>query len=98
MFIQCCSMADDAYLLHIDVGSNNWPQTNEMHEDDQEFEVDEDGEGLVGALAKGRASSYTVHEDILLCKTWLHVSKDATIATDQTRDTYWSRMKEHFDA
>nr|XP_040244215.1 keratin, type II cytoskeletal 3-like [Aegilops tauschii subsp. strangulata] len=38
------------------VGCNNshWSQTNDMHFDDQEFEVDEDGEGIVDA-PKGRA-------------------------------------------
>ena len=68
-----------------------------MHEDDHEFEVDEEGEGMVGA-PKGRAANYTVEEDVVLCNTWLYVSMDATVATDQTRDTYWSRMKEYFDA
>ena len=80
------------------VGSNNshWSQTNEVHQDDHEYEVDEEGEGMVDA-PKGRACNYTVDEDILLCKTWLNVSMDATVGTDQTRDTYWLRMKEFFD-
>ena len=52
------------------VGSNNshWSQTNEMHFDDHEFEVDEDGEGIVDA-PKGRGGNYTMDEDILLCNT-----------------------------
>jgi len=38
------------------VGSNNshWSQTNDIHLEDHEFEVDEEGEGIVDAL-KGRA-------------------------------------------
>ena len=67
-----------------------------MHFDDHEFEVDEDGEGIVDA-PKGRAGNYTMHEEILLCNTWLHVSMDANIGGDQSRDAYWIRMKEHFD-
>ena len=80
------------------VVSNNshWSQTNEVHEDDHEYEVDEDGEGIVDA-PKGRAGNYTIDEDILLCNTWLHVSMDANIGGDQSRDTYWVRMKEFFD-
>src|SRR4051812_2024146 len=53
---------------------------------------------MVDAPAKGRVSNYIMHDGILLRKTWFHVSMDATVATDQTRDTYWSRMKEHIDA
>ena len=93
-------MADEAYLSTMNVGSNNshWSQTNGMDEDDHEFEVDDEGEGMVCAPMKGRAFNFIVEEDVLLCKTWLNVSMDATIATDQTRDTYWARMKEYFDA
>jgi hypothetical protein len=80
------------------VGSNNshWSQTNEMHFDDHEFEVDEDGEGIVDA-PKGRGGNYTMDEDILLCNTWLQVSRDPSVGGDQSRDAYWLRMKEHFD-
>jgi hypothetical protein len=37
-------------------------------------------------------------EDKLLCKTWLTIEMDPTTDTDQTRETYWVRMKEFFDA
>uniref|UniRef100_A0A453G0W9 Uncharacterized protein n=1 Tax=Aegilops tauschii subsp. strangulata TaxID=200361 RepID=A0A453G0W9_AEGTS len=45
---------------------SHWSQTNDTHFDDHEFEVDEDGEGIVAA-PKGRAGNYTNAEDILLC-------------------------------
>jgi hypothetical protein len=77
------------------VGSNNWSHTNEVDEDYQ-YEADEEGEGLIDA-PKGRASNYTIEEDVLICNTWLNVSMDATVGTDQTKDTYWLRMKEFFD-
>ena len=38
-----------------------------------------------------------MHEDILLCNTWLQVSRDPSVGGDQSRDAYWNRMKEHFD-
>ena len=55
MFKKLCSLNDDAYMSTMGVGSNNshWSQTNDMHFDDHEFEVDEDGEGIVDA-PKGR--------------------------------------------
>jgi hypothetical protein len=31
-------------------------------------------------------------------KTWLTIGMDPTTNTDQTRETYWMRMKEYFDA
>ena len=91
-------MNDDAYMSTMGVGSNNshWSQINDMHFEDHEFEVDEDGEGIVDA-PKGRAGNYTNVDDILLCNTWLQVSRDPSVGGDQSRDAYWLRMKEHFD-
>ena len=65
-----CSFNDEAYMSTMGVGSNNshWSQTNEMHFDDHEFEVDEDDEDIVDA-PKGRGGNYTMDEDILLCNT-----------------------------
>nr|XP_020161559.1 glutathione S-transferase T3-like [Aegilops tauschii subsp. strangulata] len=93
------SINDDAYMSTMGVGSNNshWSQTNDIHFEDHEFEVDEEGEGIVDA-PKGRAGNYTNTDDILLCNTWLQVSRDPSVGCDQSRDAYWGRMKEHFDA
>ncbi|XBI93886.1 hypothetical protein VPH35_030638 [Triticum aestivum] len=92
------SVNDDAYMSTMGVGSNNshCSQTNDMHFEDHEFEVDEDGEGIVDA-PKGRGGNYTNDEDIVLCKTWLDVSRDPFVGGDQSRDAYWLWMKEHFD-
>ena len=53
-----------------------------MHFDDHEFKVDEDGEGIVDA-SKGRGGKYINNEDILLCNTWLQVSRDPYVGGDQ---------------
>ncbi|KAE8796115.1 putative receptor protein kinase ZmPK1 [Hordeum vulgare] len=92
------SFNDETYVSIMGVGSNNfhWSQTNEVHEDEHEFEVDEDGEGIVDA-PKGRVGNYTTNKDILLCITWLQVSMGANVGGDQSRDAYWIWMKEHFD-
>ncbi|KAE8811642.1 putative receptor protein kinase ZmPK1 [Hordeum vulgare] len=78
------SVNDEAYMSIMGVGSNNshWSQTNDMHFDDHEFEVDEDGEGIVDA-PKGRRGNYTNDEDILLCNTWLQVSRDPSIEGEE---------------
>ncbi|KAE8767666.1 Alternative oxidase 1a, mitochondrial [Hordeum vulgare] len=93
------SLNDDAYMSTMGVGSNNshWSQTNDIHIEDHEFEVDEEGEGIVNA-PKGRAGNYTTNDDKLLCNTWLQVSRDPSVGGDQSRDAYWGRMKEYFDA
>ncbi|XBI99582.1 hypothetical protein VPH35_019635 [Triticum aestivum] len=93
------SLNDDAYMSTMGVGSNNshWSQTNDTHFEDHEFEVDEEGEGIVEA-PKGRAGNYSTNNDKLLCHTYLQVSRDPSIGGDQSRDAYWGRMKEHFDA
>ena len=99
MFKKLCSLNDDAYMSTMGVGSNNshWSQTNDIHFEDHEFEVDEEGEGIVDA-PKGRAGNYSTNDDKLLCNTYLQVSRDPSIGGDQSRDAYWGRMKEHFDA
>ncbi|KAE8783734.1 Alternative oxidase 1a, mitochondrial [Hordeum vulgare] len=93
------SLNDDAYMSTMGVGSNNshWSQANDIHLDEHEFEVDEEGEGIIEA-PKGRAGNYTTNDDKLLCNTWLQVSRDPSVGGDQSRDAYWGRMKEHFDA
>ncbi|KAE8821078.1 putative receptor protein kinase ZmPK1 [Hordeum vulgare] len=93
------SLNDDAYMSTMGVGSNNshWSQTNDIHFEDHEFEVDEEGEGIVDA-PKGRAGNYTTNDDKLLRNTWLQVSRDPSAGGDQSKDAYWGRMKEHFDA
>ncbi|KAE8806269.1 putative receptor protein kinase ZmPK1 [Hordeum vulgare] len=84
------SLNDDAYMSIMGVGSNNshWSQTNDIHLDEHEFEVDEEGEGIVEA-PKGRAGNYTTNDDKLLCNTWLQVSRDPSVGGDQSRDAYW---------
>ena len=70
----------------MNVGSNNsydhWSQTNEVHNDDHAYEMDEEGEGF--GAPKGRSANYTANEDVPLCKIWLNVAMDATVGTDQT--------------
>jgi hypothetical protein len=46
----------------------------------------------------GRSANYTIAEDKLLCKTWLTIGMDPTTGINKKGDTYWMRMKEHFDA
>ncbi|KAE8813766.1 Alternative oxidase 1a, mitochondrial [Hordeum vulgare] len=78
---------DEAYMSTMGVGSNNshWSQTNDMHFDDHEFKVDEDGEGIVDA-PKSRGGNYTNDEDILLCNTWLQVSRDPSVGEASSDD------------
>ena len=97
--LQSYSFNDDAYLTTMGVGSHSshWSQTNEIHENDHEYEnMDEDGEGFVD-VPKGRVDNYIVQEDILLCNAWLNVSLNASDAMAQTFNTYWDRMKVYFD-
>jgi len=74
------------------VGSNNShsSQTNDIHFQDHEFEVDEEGEGIF-EVPKGRAGNYSTNDDKLLCHTYLQVSRDPSIGGDQSRDAYWGK-------
>jgi hypothetical protein len=84
----------------MEVAGSSFAQTQNVDENlvDEEYEeVDEEGEGMAEAPAR-RKAKYTFDEDVLLCKTWLKVGMDPSVGTDQSRDTYWIRMKEYFDA
>jgi hypothetical protein len=81
----------------MEVAGSSFAQTQNVDENLVDEEVDEEGEGMVEAPA-GRKANYTVDEDVLLCKTWLKIGMDPSVGTDQSRDTYWIRMKEYFDA
>src|SRR3954469_14430902 len=92
------SVDDDSFLETMEFDGSSFAHDNNVHEVEEEYaEVDEEGEGMVGAPT-GRKINYTVDEDVLLCKTWLKIGMDPSIGTDQSRDTYWIRMKEYFDA
>jgi hypothetical protein len=52
---------------------------------------------LIGA-PRVKLSNYTIAKDKLICKAWLTIGMDPSTSTDQTRETYWMRMKEYFDA
>ena len=39
-----------------------------------------------------------MEEDKLVCRTWLKIGMDPAVGTNQTKDTYFVRMKEYFDA
>jgi hypothetical protein len=82
----------------MNVGSSfSHAHVNQEIFEEREFDVDEEGEGSTGARQAGRTVNYTMVKDKLLCKTWLTTGMDPMTGTDQTRETYWMRMK-YFDA
>uniref|UniRef100_A0ACD5Z5M2 Uncharacterized protein n=1 Tax=Avena sativa TaxID=4498 RepID=A0ACD5Z5M2_AVESA len=89
------SVNDETFMSTINFGASfsrdYLSQSNAQQ--DEDFEVDEDGEGLIEALG-GRTANFTADEDRLLCHTWLNTSLGGT---DQTQNNYWTRMKEYFD-
>jgi hypothetical protein len=94
-----CSVNDATFMDTMNVESSfSHAHANQEIAEEEEFDVDEEGEGLIGARQGGRSANYTMAEDKLLCKTWLIIGMDLTTGIDQTRETYWMRMKEYFDA
>ncbi|TVU25299.1 hypothetical protein EJB05_27791, partial [Eragrostis curvula] len=43
-----------------------------------------------------RGSNYSVEEDIQVCKSWINISNDAVVGTDQPGATYWERIAQDF--
>jgi hypothetical protein len=83
----------------LNVGSSfSDARANEEIVEEKVYDIDEEGEGLIGVHHTCWSVNYTIAEDKLLCKTWLTIGMDPTTGSDQTRETYWMRMKEFFDA
>ncbi|KAE8794586.1 putative receptor protein kinase ZmPK1 [Hordeum vulgare] len=96
-----CGAAEEGQDIREEEQGGGWLRHLEGVEEEacrayHEFEVDKDGEGIVGA-PKGRGGNYTKEEDVVLRKTWLDVSRDPSVGGDQSKDAYLLRMKEHFD-
>jgi hypothetical protein len=80
------------------VSSFSHAHVNEEIVEEEEYDVDEEGERLIGVRHTGSSTNYTIAEDKLFSKTWLTIGMDPTIGSDQTRETYWIKWKEYFDA
>jgi hypothetical protein len=94
-----CNVDHATFMDTMNVGSSfSHAHVNQEIAEEEEFNVDDEGEGLIGERQGGRSTNYTMAEDKLLCKTWLTIGMDPTTGTDQTRETYWMMMKEYFDA
>ena len=85
--------------MNVDVGSSFAAEHGNGGdgEEEEEYAVDEHGEGLIELLV-GRTVNYSADEDRLLCRAWLAVAMDPVVGTNQSRGTYWVRMKDYFDA
>ncbi|CAL4885618.1 unnamed protein product [Urochloa decumbens] len=45
---------------------------------------------------RGRGGNYTHNEDIQLCLSWMAITFDSRVGSDQSKDTYWNRIAQHY--
>jgi len=66
-------------------------------DDDLELSMKPDATPSSGGKgASKRGSNYSQEEDIQLCKSWISISNNAIVGTDQSGKTYWERITAHF--
>jgi hypothetical protein len=53
--------------------------------------------GNVAMATKVKGKNFSVDEEIQLCRSFLHVSKDAATGTNQSAGTFWQRVTTHFN-
>ena len=53
--------------------------------------------GSSQANKRVRKCNFTSEEDLMLVSSWLNVSMDAIIGTDQKHQTYWERVHAYFE-
>ncbi|CAL4984750.1 unnamed protein product [Urochloa decumbens] len=46
--------------------------------------------------SKGRGGNYNHNEGIQLCWSWMAITFDPRIGSDQSKDTYWNRIAQHY--
>ncbi|CAL4988472.1 unnamed protein product [Urochloa decumbens] len=46
--------------------------------------------------SKGRGGNYNHNEGIQLCWSWMAITFDQRIGSDQSKDTYWNRIAQHY--
>ncbi|KNE93363.1 hypothetical protein PSTG_13304 [Puccinia striiformis f. sp. tritici PST-78] len=45
-----------------------------------------------------RGASYSSDEDVQICRSWLEITEDPLNSTNQTANTFWARVQEHYSA
>ena len=48
------------------------------------------------ATGGGRGQSYSMKEDLLLVASWLNVSMDPVVGSNQSLDAFWQRIESYF--
>jgi len=46
--------------------------------------------------SRGRGGNYNHNEDIQLCWSWMAITFDPRIGSDQPKGTYWNRIAQHY--
>lgn len=47
--------------------------------------------------SRARTRNYSQDEDVASCYTWMSISLDAWIGTDQSKDRFWGRIAEYYN-
>lgn len=45
-----------------------------------------------------RAKNFSQHEEIQLCRSWMHISQDPIVGAQQKKSKFWERIEYHFKA
>ena len=43
-----------------------------------------------------RAENYSTNDEIQLCRSWMHISQDAIVGTQQKVAKFWERIHAHY--
>ncbi|KNE93757.1 hypothetical protein PSTG_12860 [Puccinia striiformis f. sp. tritici PST-78] len=50
------------------------------------------------AVRTPRAANYNSDEDVQICRSWLEITEDPLNSTNQTANTFWARVQEHYSS
>ena len=43
-----------------------------------------------------RAENFSQHEEIQVCRSWMHICQDPIIGAQQKKSKFWERIENHF--
>ena len=52
--------------------------------------------GMEGSSKIKRGKSFTIAEDMTLCKAWCHISEDPIVGNSQSYTHFWGRIYENY--
>ena len=53
---------------------------------------------MEGLLKTKREKSFTIEEDVAICRAWCHITEDSIVGNSQSHAHFWERIFENYSS